>query len=105
MSSFFHVKRDILNLDMLTYIPFEKLGYSYLNGKLTKENSNVIEFKYNKMIKLLSAADLTVDEELKEKIDYFLNKYYNDVIEININDYLPEFDYSNKLSDDMIKYL
>ena len=90
---------------MLTYIPFEKVGYSYLNEKITKENSNVIELKYNKMIKLLSAADLTVDEELKEKIDYFLNKYYNDVIEININDYLPEFDYSNKLSDDMIKYL
>lgn len=90
---------------MLTYIPFEKLGYSYLNGKLTKENSNGIEFKYNKMIKLLSAADLTVDEELKEKIDYFLNKYYNDVIEININDYLPEFDYSNKLSDGMIEYI
>ena len=57
------------------------------------------------MIKLLSAADLTVDEELKEKIDYFLNKYYNDVIEININDYLLEFDYSNKLSDGMIEYI
>ena len=89
MSSFFHVKRDILNLDMLAYILFEKFGYSYLNEKIIKENNNVIEFKYNKMIKLLMAADLTVDEELKEKIDYFLNKYYNDVIEININDYLP----------------
>ena len=149
-----------LNLDMLTYIPFERLGYSYLNEKLTQENSNVIEFKYNKMIKLLNAADLTVDDELKGKIDYFLENYDNDVIEINIiglaiislrlfhrfvtimnfgifvggsmgihqkvsatlnqitkdikennlkeiniTHYLPEFDYNNKLSDDMIDYL
>lgn len=149
-----------LNLDMLTYIPFEKLGYSYLNKKLTKENSNVIEYKYNKIVKLLNAADLNFDDELKGKVDYFLNNYDNDVIEINIiglaiislrlfhryitimnfgtfvggsigihkkieatldqitkdvkennlkeiniNHYLPEFDYSNELSADMIEYL
>ena len=32
-----------LHLDMLTYLPFEKLGYEYLNNELLKENSNVIE--------------------------------------------------------------
>lgn len=150
-----------LNLDMLTYLPFEKLGYEYLNNKLEKENSNVIEFKYNKMLKILSNSKFNVDEEVKTNIKYFLNNYYNDVIEmniiglaiiilrlfhryvtimnfgtfvggnmgihkkmgvildqivnevnekglkeININDYLPEFDYENNiLNDDMIKYL
>lgn len=149
-----------LNLDMLTYLPFEKLGYDYLNNKLIKENSNVIEFKYNKIIKILDEAKFDVDEELKNNIKYFLNNYYNDVIElniigltiillrlfhryvtimnfgtfvggsmgihkkighildkivdevnekgikeININDYLPEFDYSNTLNEDMIKYI
>lgn len=150
-----------LNLDMLTYIPFEKLGYQYLNNKLEKENSNVIEFKYNKILKILWDAKFNVDEELKNNINYFLNNYYNDVIEINIiglaiillrlfhryvtlmnfgtfvggtmgihkkignilneiektvnerkkkeiniNEYLPEFNYNkNQLSDDMIKYI
>lgn len=28
-----------LYLDMLTYLPFEKLGYEYLNAKVEKENS------------------------------------------------------------------
>ena len=145
---------------MLTYLPFEKLGYEYLNNKLEKESSNVIEFKYNKILKILSDAKFDVDEELKNSIKSFLNNYYNDLIEINImglafillrlfhryvtimnfggklasmtihkkignildkiedevnkkelkeiniNDYLPEFDYEqNKLSDDMIKYI
>ena len=150
-----------LNLDMLTYLPFEKLGYDYLNNELIKENSNVIEFRYNKVMKILNEAKFDVDEELKNNIKYFLNNYYNDVIElniigltiislrlfhryvtimnfgtfvggsmgshkkighildqivdevnekgikeININDYLPEFDYEqNKLNDDMIKYM
>lgn len=150
-----------LNLDMLTYLPFEKLGYDYLNNKLIKENSNVIEFKHNKIMKILNEAKIDVDEELKNNIKYFLNNYYNDVIElsiigltiillrlfhryvtimnfgtfvggsmgihkkignildqivdevnekgikeININDYLPEFDYEqNRLNDDMIKYM
>lgn len=150
-----------LNLDMLTYLPFEKLGYEYLNNKLEKDNSNVVEFKYNKILKILSDSKFTIGEEVKTNIKYFLNNYYNDVIEINIiglaiillrlfhryvtimnfgtfvggsmgihkkmgvildqivnevnekglkeiniNDYLPEFDYeNNKLNDDMIKYL
>lgn len=42
-----------LYLDMLTYLPFEKLGYDYLNNKLEKENSSAIEFKYNKIIEIL----------------------------------------------------
>lgn len=149
-----------LYLDMLTYLPFEKLGYEYLNNELEKENCNVIEFKYNKILKILSDTKLNVDEELKNNIKYFLNNYYNDQIElniiglaiillrlfhryvtimnfcgklasmtihkkignildqivnevnenelkeININDYLSEFDYEhNKLNDDMIKYI
>ena len=149
-----------LYLDMLTYLPFEKLGYEYLNNELEKENSNIIEFKYNKILKILSDAKFNVDDELKNNIKYFLNNYYNDVIEINIigfalillrlfhryvtimnfggklasmtihkkienildqitdevnekklkeiniNDYLSEFDYEhNKLNDDMIKYI
>lgn len=149
-----------LHLDMLTYLPFEKLGYNYLNEKLVKENSNAIEFKFNKILQILSDAQFIVDEELNNNIKYFLNNYYNDLIEINIiglaiillrlfhryvtimnfggnlgimtihkkidaildqivdevnekklkeiniNDYLPEFDYEhNKLNDDMIKYI
>lgn len=149
-----------LYLDMLTYLPFEKLGYEYLNNKLEKENYNIIEFKYNKILEILSDAKLNVDEELKNNIKYFLNNYYNDLIEINIigfalillrlfhrfvtimnfggklasmtihkkigdildqivdevnkkelkeiniNDYLPKFDYEhNKLNDDMIRYI
>ena len=149
-----------LKLDMLTYLPFEKLGYNYLNNKLEKENSNVNEFKYNKIIKILNDSKLEIDEELINNIKYFLNNYYNDFIEINIigftiillrlfhryvtimnfgvfvggsmgiqkkigvildkivndvnskglkeiniNDYLVEFDYSNTLNEDMIKYL
>lgn len=149
-----------LKLDMLTYLPFEKLGYNYLNNKLEKENSNVNEFKYNKIIKILNDSKLEIDDELSDNIKYFLNNYYNDIIEINIiglsiillrlfhryvtimnfgvfvggsmgihkkigvildnivndvnskglkeiniNDYLVEFDYSNTLNEDMIKYL
>ena len=149
-----------LHLDMLTYLPFEKLGYEYLNNKLLKENSNVIEFKYNKIMEILDDAKFNVDEELANNIKCFLNSYYNDSIEINIiglaiillrlfhryvtimnfgafvggsmgihkkigvvldqivnevnekgikeiniNDYLPEFDYSNTLNEDMIKYI
>ena len=149
-----------LNLDMLTYIPFEKLGYEYLNNKLLDEDSSVIEFKYNRIIEILSKADFDVDDNLNKNIQYFLNNYYEDIIEINIiglaiimlrlfhrfvtimnfgifvggtmgihkkigsildqiikevnekdlkeiniNDYLPEFDYDNKLNDDMINYL
>ena len=149
-----------LNLDMLTYLPFEKLGYEYLNSKLKIENSNVEEFKYCKIIKKLSDSKCNVDEELKDNIKYFLNNYYNDVVEINIigfaiillrlfhryvtimnfggnlalmtihknigkvldqivekvnnqglkeiniNDYLLEFDYeNNELNDNMIKYI
>lgn len=150
-----------LHLDMITYLPFEKLGYDYLNEKLAKENKSVIEFKYNKIVGILDEAKFDVDEELKNNIKYFLNNYYNDVIEmniiglaiillrlfhryitimnfgtfvggsmgihkkiggildqivkevdekeikeININDYLPEFNYeNNKLNDDMIKYI
>ena len=28
-----------------------------------------------------------------------------DIKEININEYLPEFSYDNKLNDDMVKYI
>lgn len=150
-----------LHLDMLTYLPFEKLGYDYLNEKLAKENTGVIEFKFNKIMKILDEAQFDVSEEIKSNIRCFLNNYYNDVIEINIiglaiillrlfhryvtvmnfgtfvggsmgihkkigsvldqivsevdekgikeiniNDYLPEFDYENKkLNDDMINYI
>ena len=147
-----------LKLDMITYLPFEKLGYDYLNKKL--ENSNVNDFKYNKLIKIFNDAEFNIDDKLKDDIKYFLNNYYNDVVEINIiglsiillrlfhryvmmmnfnifkggtlgihkkigvildkivnevnskglkeiniNDYLVEFDYSNELNEDMIKYL
>ena len=54
-----------LNLDMLTYLPFEKIGYEYLNNKLKIENSNVVEFKYCKILKKLSDSKLNTDEELK----------------------------------------
>ena len=149
-----------LHLDMLTYLPFEKLGYEYLNNELLKENSNVIEFKYNKIMEILDDAKFNVDEELANNIKYFLNNYYNDIIEINIiglaiillrlfhryvtimnfgafvggsmgiqkkignildqivkevdekdikeiniNEYLPEFSYNNKLNDDMVEYI
>ena len=145
---------------MLTYLPFEKLGYEYLNNELLKENSNVIEFKYNKIMEILDDAKFNVDEELANNIKYFLNNYYNDIIEINIiglaiillrlfhryvtimnfgafvggslgiqkkignildqivkevdekdikeiniNEYLPEFSYNNKLNDDMVEYI
>lgn len=150
-----------LNLDMLTYLPFEKLGYEYLNKELAKENSNVKEFKFNKIMKILNDSKFNVDDEIKNNIQRFLDNYYKDVIELNImglaimllrlfhryvtimnfgtfvggsmgihkkishildqivkevdekgikeinmNDYLPEFDYeSNQLNDDMIKYI
>ena len=73
-----------LYLDMLTYLPFEKLGYDYLNNELENKNSNVIEFKYNKILKILSDAEFNVNEELDNNIKYFLNNYYNDEIELNI---------------------
>lgn len=149
-----------LYLDLLTYLPFEKLGYEYLNSELEKKSCNVIEYKYNKILKILNKADFNVDEVLKTNIKYFLNNYYNDLLEINIiglaliilrlfhryvtimnfdgklglmtihkkigntlneiidevnkkelkeiniNDYLPEFDYEhNKLNNDMIRYI
>ena len=114
----------------------------------------------NKILEIFNAANFNIDEELKDNIIYFLNNYYNDVIEINIiglaiillrlfhryvtimnfgtfvggtmgihkkignildqiekevnekglkeiniNDYLPDFDYTNELNDDMINYL
>lgn len=149
-----------LYLDLLTYLPFERLGYDYLNSKLMKVGRNVIEFKYNKIMDILKNAEFVVNEEIEQDIKYFLNNYYNDLIEINIigfaiiilrlfhryvtmmnvgtfksgtmriqkeigiildklvndvnenklqeiniNDYLPEFDYSINLNDNMIKYL
>lgn len=149
-----------LYLDMLTYLPFEKLGVDYLNEKLAKEDSNVIEYKYNKMLEKLNEVNFFIDDEEKNNIKYFLNNYYNDVVEmniigftifllrmfhryvtlmnfgaplasmkihnimgevldkfvdevtenklneININDYLPEFDFNeNKLNDKMIEYI
>ncbi len=149
-----------LNLDMLTYLPFEKLGYEYLNKKLENESSNVVEFKYNKIMKILEKVKFNISNEIQVNIKYFLDNYYNDKVElniiglaiitlrlihryvtimnfgtfvggsmgiqkkisqildqitkdvnnnnlkeININDYLPEFDYNNKLNDDMVKYI
>ena len=79
-----HELNFYLHLDMLTYLPFEKLGYDYLNNELSKEGSNVIEFKYNKIIKILHVAKFDVDDELKNNIQLFLKQYYNDVIEMNI---------------------
>lgn len=73
-----------LNFDMLTYLPFEKIGYEYLNNKLKIENSNVVEFKYCKILKKLSNFKLNADEELKNNIKYFLNNYYK----INLLSYL-----------------
>ena len=148
-----------LKIDMLTYLPFEKLGYDYLNNKLLKENLSVNEYKYNKIIKLCNFHQKILDDELKTDLKTFLNNYYNDVIEINdiglsiitlrlfhkfvtimhfsntlnlttihhkiddilnivikdittnnlkeinINNYLPKFDYNNKLNESMIDYL
>ena len=73
-----------LNLDMLTYLPFDKLGYDYLNAKLAQNNSNVIDFKYEKILKMLDDAKFNVDDEARADIKYFLNNYYNDVVEINV---------------------
>ncbi len=147
-----------LNLDMLTYLPFDKLGYDFLNGKL--ENSNVATFKYNAIIQIIGKEYPELDDGIKENINTFLNNYYNDILEvnlinlaiitlrlfhryvtimnfggplammtiqdkideklkrlkkdiqendlkeININDYLPEFDFDNKqLSSEMIEYI
>ena len=53
-----------LHLDMLTYLPFEKLGYEYLNNELLKENSNVIEFKYNKIMEILDDAKFNIEQDI-----------------------------------------
>lgn len=148
-----------LKIDMLTYLPFEKLGNDYLNNKLLKENLSVIEYKYNKIIKLCNFHQKLLDDELKTDLKTFLSNYYNDIVEINdiglaiislrlfhrfvtimnfsetltltiihhkiddilntiiknlitnnlkeinINNYLPKFDYNNKLNESMIDYL
>ena len=147
-----------LNLDMLTYLPFDKLGYDFLNSKL--ENSSVAEFKYNIIIQIIRKKYPESEAEIKENIKTFLNNYYNDLLEvnvinlaiitlrmfhryvtimnfggplammtiqneigkklkrlkndikendlkeININDYLPEFDFdNNELSSEMVEYI
>ncbi len=147
-----------LNLDMLTYLPFDKLGYDFLNSKL--ENSSVAEFKYNIIIQIIRKKYPELEDEIKENIKTFLNNYYNDIFEvnvinlaiitlrmfhryvtimnfggplammtiqneigkklkrlkndikendlkeININDYLPEFDFdNNELSSEMVEYI
>lgn len=148
-----------LKIDMLTYLPFEKLGNDYLNNKLLKEYLSVIEYKYNKIIKLCNFHQKLLDDELKTDLKTFLSNYYNDIVEINdiglaiislrlfhrfvtimnfsetltltiihhkiddilntiiknlitnnlkeinINNYLPKFDYNNKLNESMIDYL
>lgn len=148
-----------LNLDTLTYLPFERLGYEYLSERLKAQGSTVEEFKYAKIIEVLNHCCESVNEEAKSKVNAFLNNYYNDVVnidasgfaiialrlyhrfvlmmnfgaplaslsinrkmdkildkiiedvnkdnlkQININDYLPAFDYSNQLSEDMLSYL
>jgi len=148
-----------LYLDMLTYLPFEKLGYDYLNKKLEKEDLSVTQYKYNKINKLLNFYRKKLTDEQKDSVKKFLNNYYNDNIEINviglaiislrlfhrfvtimnfggrltlmiihkeidkildqinsdvngnnlnminINNYLPEFDYNNELNKEMIEYL
>lgn len=147
-----------LNLDLLTYLPFDKLGYNFLNSKL--ENSNVAEFKYNIIVQIIGKDHPELEDEIKGNIKTFLNNYYNDILEvnlinlaiitlrlfhryvtimnfggplammtiqdkigqkleqlkkdiqendlkvININDYLPEFDFANnELSSEMIEYI
>ena len=147
-----------LNLDMLTYLPFDKLGYDFLNSKL--ENSSVAEFKYNIITQNIRKKYPELEDEIKENIKTFLNNYYNDIFEvnvinlaiitlrmfhryvtimnfggplammtiqneigkklkrlkndikendlkeININDYLPEFDFdNNELSSEMVEYI
>ena len=154
-----HELHFYMHLDMLTYLPFEKLGFEYLSKKLEKDGVSVNEFKYNKILQLLTNAKIIPNEDVKRDIKYFLDNYYNDVIEvniiglaimsirlfhryvtimsfeggypsmkvhktisktldkivadvnekglkeININDYLPEFDYNNQLSDEMIEHI
>ena len=51
-----------LKIDMLTYLPFEKLGNDYLNNKLLKEYLSVIEYKYNKIIKLCNFHKKLLDD-------------------------------------------
>ena len=147
-----------LNLDMLTYLPFDKLGYDFLNSKL--ENSSVAEFKYNIIIQIIRKKYPESEDEIKENIKTFLNNYYHDILEvnvinlaiitlrmfhryvtimnfggplammtiqneigkklkrlqndikendlkeININEYLPEFDFdNNELSSEMVEYI
>jgi hypothetical protein len=147
-----------LNLDMLTYLPFDKLGYDFLNSKL--ENSSVAEFKYNIITQIIRKKYPELEDEIKENIKTFLNNYYHDIFEvnvinlaiitlrmfhryvtimnfggplammtiqneigkklkrlkndikendlkeININDYLPEFDFdNNELSSEMVEYI
>ena len=71
-----------LNLDMLTYLPFDKLGYDFLNSKL--ENSSVAEFKYNIIIQIIRKKYPESEDEIKENIKTFLNNYYHDILEVNV---------------------
>ena len=141
-------------LDFLSYIPFEKVGYDYLDERLKKKGKNLFDVRYEHTIKTLTEYFGKIGEETKEDVRQFLNSYYNDDVlelnarnwtiialrvyqrydvkrvfdkevsrggandlmwrmakelsdkkEININDYLPAFDYSNKLTDSMIAYM
>ena len=150
-----------LQLDMLTYLPFEEAGVEFLNKKLKDGGIDAAEYKYRRILKILSDKDFNADDEAKNNLRYFLNNYYNGTVkvniigiatillrlfhryltlmsfdcisggvvkihgkideamdkikadvtenglkEININDYLPEFDFfKNQLTDDMIEHL
>lgn len=52
-------------------------------------------------------GSMGIHKKISNILDQIVNEVNeNGIKEININDYLPEFDYeNNKLSDDMIKYI
>ena len=71
-----------LNVDKITYLPFEKFGCDYINQTL--ENLSVADFKYEQIKQILRekfpSNDLTFVEE---KVAKFFKNYYCDTQEVD----------------------
>lgn len=64
----------------------------------------------NRFVTIMNFGGNLATMNIQNNIDTILDRMKNDVLEnhlkeIHINDYLPEFDYSNQLNDELIEYI
>ena len=70
-----------LNLDLLTYLPFDKLGSEFAKKKLEGELSSV---KAKRILKLIEEKYPDTESEVKDKVKLFFECYESDVLPLDV---------------------